>query len=122
MPLMSAPKRPAAAFTSAAAAAGESKLRRSAATGPVKRGSCSSRIRRRYSSTASIRIERPPTFAYQWSHANAGGGLDKRLPLHALVGASRRHVLEFVHASARPRDDQPIDTVAPPDAERHRQL
>src|SRR5688572_29041531 len=74
MPTMSAPSSRAFALMSAAASRALANARASGATGPSKRGYCSSRISRRYSSTASISIERPPTRAYHSSQENAGSG------------------------------------------------
>src|SRR5687767_9870664 len=42
--------------------------------------------------------------------------------LHALVGAARGDILEFLRASVGPRDRDAIDPVTPSDAERQRQL
>src|SRR3954471_10337341 len=73
MPAMSAPKASAFSFRWADASSADRNSRRRAATAPVNRGCCVSRINRRYSSTPSIRIDRPPTAAYQESQAKDGG-------------------------------------------------
>ena len=66
---MSAPKASALAFSCRAASSGDSNATRSDAMGPSNRGSCSSRMRRRISSTSSIAMVRPPTAVYQRSHS-----------------------------------------------------
>ena len=52
---------------------GDAKTRRSGAISPPKRGYCSSKMRRRMSLMSSGRVGRPPTDAYQSSHAKGAG-------------------------------------------------
>src|SRR4051812_40814588 len=73
MPTMSAPKASACSLRWADASSADGNTRRRGATAPVNRGCCVSRINRRYSSTASILIDRPPTAAYQESQEKGGG-------------------------------------------------
>src|SRR3954466_6123507 len=73
MPTMSAPKASACSLRWADASSADGNTRRRGATAPVNRGCCVSRINRRYSSTASILIDRPPTAAYQEAQEKGGG-------------------------------------------------
>src|SRR5688572_19169111 len=81
IPAMSAPNSSALSFRCCEASAGEANARRSAAISPSKRGYWWLKISCSRSVTSGIRIERPPTAAYQSSQANGGGEFNARLPI-----------------------------------------
>src|SRR5688572_11088701 len=92
MPTMSAPNSVALSLRCRAAAAGDPNAVRSTASGPVKRGSCSSRMRRRNSSTSGMAIVRPPAAAYHDSQSKADGSATSRL--HGGAGLAGIAVLD----------------------------